>query len=286
MSEEQFKNRSIITEGILLAVITGLIYWISMSYEVAYLGEFGIPSEFAEVRLETILLMFFAFSGVGWLFFSTANFLAMAWPKHPALQEKLLRIGVALLIPIWTFFSFGFRQKDIVLYLFVIFLLVFIEFLWPIVVYKKEGSLLDRFVADEAREGPARSRTLISRLAAISGPFAYILIILGLFGSSLARITAQAKAQKQSEYSVLVNEPTLAVIRLYSDKILGVKFDEETKRLNGKFVLIPIDSKSDFQFVWKKIGPFIPFFTPTHVSTEPKKIPQILVQSSPESRGK
>lgn len=257
MKGERFESRPFITDGILLAIASGAIYWITMSYEVAFLGAFGIPPDFAEVRLETILIMFLAFSGIGWLFFSTANLLAMFWPKHPTLQEKILRIVFILLYPIWNLVNFGLRQKDMAYYLLVIILLVVFELLWPMLVFHDKGSLIKRFIADEDSETPARRRTLFGRLAALTGPFAYSIIIMGVFGSGLAQTAARAKAEKQSEYLVIIDQPPIAMVRLYSDRIIGVRFDEQTKRLDGKFVLIPKDSKSNLELILKKVGPLL-----------------------------
>lgn len=253
--EERSKLTELFSEATFLALLTVGAYWISFRYEAADLDTFGVPPSLAELRLELILTIGLTLSGAFGLIFAVNNLPAMFWPSHPALQEKLLRIGLFLLFPLWHFYNYGFRKQDWLIYAIFLVIIVIFEFLWPILVYKKEESFKNRFIADEDAEVGPRSRTITGRLTTIIGPVAYMIILLFFLGSYFASMSGKAEAITKKEYFLLIDEPNIVVVRIYSDHLICVRFDEKTKEIQPFLIIRKIEDEKNLELARKEVGP-------------------------------
>lgn len=133
-------------EALFIAIATAGAYWLVFRYEAGYLSGFGLPPYLVEVSLQTTLLVTLALSGIIWLLFTIINFILMLWPDHPAIQEKVFRVGVILLFSLWHLFNYGFRARDWIVYIGPFVFIILFEFVWP---------LLNRTTRDWHREAHA-----------------------------------------------------------------------------------------------------------------------------------
>lgn len=89
-----------VPEALFIAILTAGAYWLAFRYEAGYLSGFGLPPHLVEVSLQTTLIVALALSGAIWILFLIINMILMLWPEHPAIQEKVFRVGVILLFPL------------------------------------------------------------------------------------------------------------------------------------------------------------------------------------------
>jgi len=259
MGEDKIPRRTSligsVPDALLIASGTGVAYWLSFRYEVAYLQYFGVPAHLVEVSLQTVLLVALGLSGAAWSVFMLGNLVAMAWPTQSEFRGKAARILFFLLIPVWFLLNYGFARKYWLAYSIAPIYIIVFEVLWPLVVFRKRGSIRERFVACEKADNEALSRNIGSRVHAALGPVVYYLFFFALLGTFFASVAGRGKAVTQEEYFVLSDAPNVVVLRVYGDKIIAAQFDRESKTVSAQLVIQEIGSEKLRLTREPKLGP-------------------------------
>ena len=243
-------------EALFIAILSAGAYWLTFIYEAGYLSSFDLPLHLVEVSLQTTFIVALALTGAMWVLFSLINIVAMSWPEHPAIQQKVFRICLMLLYPLWHWLNYRFRPQDWIVYLFPLAFIVIFELLWPLLVFHKKGrSLRERIIADETAESPARERMIFGRIFAAFGPHAYNLFIFLIIGSVLSYTAGRAKSETQKEYFVFDDAPNVAVVRIYHDMIIAVPFDLGTKTIQSQIIIRKIGTEKVKFTLGRDVGP-------------------------------
>jgi hypothetical protein len=87
------------------------------------------------------------------------------------------------------------------------------------------------------------------------GPRAYGMVAMLILFSIIVWIYGRAKAETQKEYFLLSDYPEIAVIRIYSDRILAVPFDRGNKTFRPELIIRKIDEKDIRLRLDKSVGP-------------------------------
>jgi hypothetical protein len=227
-------------EALLIASLTAGAYWLAFLYELTYLSVFALPPDLVEVSLQTMLFTALALCGA-WSLFWSINLGSMLWPEHPAIQKKILPSLICSFFLISWVFYFGFRTKDWSVYVILLFCAVL-------------GTAV-QFLPDTGPEPP----TIIERIAGAFGPPAAFSVVTFIafiiIASVLASISGLAKAANQKDYFLFSDYPEIAVIRIYSDRILAVPFDRGTKTIRPEVIIRKIDQKDIRLTLGKDVGP-------------------------------
>lgn len=224
--EAEGTKHALLSEASLVAGLGVVAYGLSFAYEASYFAAFGIPLHLVQTRLDTIFAVAGTLSAAAFLVYGIVNFLAMTWPRHPALQIKIVRIAVILLYPLWPIILFGTVEGDVQAILMTLLAVGVFEFAWPVFVFRDRRRILDRFEADEDAEAPTRSRTLFGRIYGIAGPFAYAAVVTVYFAIFLAHTAGRAEATRKRDFYVLDENPKVLVVRIYPDLLIGVRLNE------------------------------------------------------------
>jgi len=254
------------SEVIFIALLTAISYWFAFLYEVGYLGAFGISPQLIQVKMETILISGFAISGSMFSLFLWANLAAFFWPNQPVLKVKAFRIGLILLLPVWDLINYGIREESWIIFVIALGAILVFEFIWPLVIFRGKKSLIGKFTADENAEASTRERSLVGRVAALLGPTMYTVLFVIIMSSMLVHYAGRADAKTQEEYMVRIDQPNIAIIRIYPDVIIGMYFDRKTKEIQPHMVLQKIGDEGINVLIGEKIGPL-----KLKASVKPKK---------------
>ena len=241
------------SEATVLALITATAYWIAFAYEAGYLAFYRVPLHLARVGLDVFLVVVVTLYGVLWLLLALGNLLSLAWPVHPALQIKALRVCWMLLVPIWHLANYGLRREDWILYITLFTLIGFFEVLWPLFIYRNKKSLREKIISDEIAE--AGRPTILLRLHSVVGPMAYSLIIVVIFGGWLSYSAGRAAAVTQKQFFLWKDRPDIAVVRTYPDLLICVPFNREDKKIKPQLILRRIADMDIIELVSESIGP-------------------------------
>jgi hypothetical protein len=243
MNENKSSTFTILfSEALLIAILTAGAYLVAFSYEAGYLSKFSVPLYLIKINIEILL-------------FLLGNFIAMLFPEHPALQEKVIRILILLIFPISNLINYGLRKEDIKLYLITFCIIILLEILWPFIIFRKEKSIKNRFIADEIAESKVKARGILGRLHLSIGPLFSNLIYIIILGAILANSAGKAKAITQKEYYLLGDNSNIVIIRIYSDMLIGISVDSKTKLIGEKIIIQKIGENHKIELFSSKIGP-------------------------------
>ena len=248
---QEKNNKSYVPEAILLLILTAGSYWLSYRYESAYFSAFQLPIQLIEVSSGLILSSFIILSGALLFLFSFWNLILMMLPEHPILRAKLIRIALAITFLIWNLLSYGFRIKDVWMYIITILLIVLFEFVWPYLVFHNKKTFKERVVADEDAEEKVRSKSAFGIILNKFGPLYYFIFLFIWFTTSLVSIYGTGTANSQQIYPVDIKDPTIVVIRMYNSKIICIRYDQTNKQIKSYF----IRDVAENEYKNEKIGP-------------------------------
>ncbi|MEP7012517.1 MAG: hypothetical protein ABJC13_19525 [Acidobacteriota bacterium] len=219
------EKQTLLSEAGVLAGITASAYLIAFLYERSYLGYYAIPPAMVRIGPDLILLVVAALLGWAWLIPWIVQPLTVRWPDHPSLRNKATRVCGVTLVALWPVQYYGWGWWWIGSFPIIVFLFV-TEILWPVIAYRKRGSLKQRLIAGEEES------TLGFR---IPDSFATLhrSIWLIAIASFLAYTSGRGVAYSQTEYLVVEAEPSVVVLRVYSDSVLCARFDPQTNVLDS-----------------------------------------------------
>ena len=244
-------STSIIYEAILILIFTAGIYWLSFLYESSYLAVYQIPVQLIDISINLLLSTFIKiFYPLLFLFFAW-NLILMNTPKNPIIRNKVFRISLELVGLIWYVLAYGFRIKDLYLYLIAAGIVIFLELIWPLIFFSNHKTLISKIIADEISQVDERSKSIFSKILDIFGPFYYFIFLFLLFASLSIGVSGAAEAKNKVNYPVDVNDSTIAVIRMYASKFICIKYDPVDKKIKSYFVSEPYNN----EYENKNIGP-------------------------------
>lgn len=231
----QSARNALASEGVLIASFPAVGYWLAFRYETGVLAAYGFPPHFAAVSLESTLVALLVLGGAVWLLFPIANIIAMLWPTEPTLQAKAGRIVIVLALPVWRAVFYGPRREDWGYYALAVSVVLVAELLWPLLVHR--GTFRERMLSDEAAEALPRQRSISGRVLEVAGPFGYAVIVVIVLGGWLANVAGRADAETATSYLMVGDTPDLAVVRVYSERMLCVVVNTKDHTFTDMVVL-------------------------------------------------
>lgn len=249
-----------ITEGIALAAIPAFCYLITYLYESGYNRIIGLPDDFINIDLVSVLGALAAMSIV--LFFAyNLIVLSEALVKAPHnLRLPLTRLSLASL---YTLFIAGlFLHTDltkhyiITLAVPILALFVFIDFILPLIFHRSVKGFLNKVSQAEANRQEGLKKTpnylgnFIGQLP--GGTFTYFFILMFMLLGSY-HIGTSSALTKDDFYKI--NGKDEVVVKILPNSIIGAKVKEN--RLTKEFSVYPVNNPNQPLQLSKYDGPKI-----------------------------
>jgi hypothetical protein len=244
-----------ISEAAIITTVSVIAYSIAFLYEAGYFSVYNIPLHLIQVQLDTVLIVLLTLSSVFLTLFFLINFITTIWPESWVIQIKLLRICLILIFPLWRLLLYGWESKDWLLYFIPLFIIILLEFILPLITYRKKKSLKEKFEADEIAESKPRSKTIFGRMQSFLGPIGYATILIFFLLCKMSYDAGIAKAHTQKKYYFLNDSTDTLVIRVYKDMIIGVKYNNVKKNINSSVILNKIGGNQPIELLFKNVGP-------------------------------
>lgn len=220
------------TEGILVAVATGIGYFTALLYETNYLGYFGIPAFLASPRPQTIVASVFATMVAGAVVLTVLQALMLiARPKARVLVASVLA-GFALAGQILAIagalpsYFVGFSMA------------VTIPALICIVLLTRERG---------------RKRGLVPPFQVVS----LVVAAVGLLATS--GFAGQLAARGTTTFYSLKEQRDVLVLRDYGEVLIGVRFDRDHHRLLSETLVIRAEERDAIQLYREELRAFAGF---------------------------
>lgn len=245
-----------IKESYIIPGLTFIGYIVAYNYEKAYLSFFNIPSFFIKIGVEEIIVaitsvtLFLMICYVVLRLFSPFIFFIIKKAEHVAFVKKSM-----LLIPIIVFLFFigntsSLNEKIIILIFFIFAFLYFFRI-----------PLLFLFKGKNLKEKRIKANDLMRRLYMVetyvfskSTPQTLLFIFLVSYILSLfANMLGTHLSSRQKHYFVFSKNENCAVVRNHGDKLICIGFDQDSKSINNKVLIFPVEEKLEFS--WESLGP-------------------------------
>ena len=233
-------------EALFIAGLTALSYWLAFLFQVSYLHFFNLPPELAEVSLQSILMLVLTLAALS-IAFWTLNLVPIFLSGDPRRERFIFPVGVLPLFFVGLVHYFGFRFLYLILLvpaLYVILSIILVAWL--------SRTRWEPFMAELRSTRPT---TFMQGLSQAFGPHAYGVTAIVICLSGLACISGFGEAATQKVYFLFTDDRELAVVRIYSDRILAVPFDRGSKIFKPELIIRKIDQKDIRLTLDQHVGP-------------------------------
>jgi len=259
-----------ISEGIILALSSAGAYLFAFYYEKGFASVFSIPVSFITITLTSILtfgaillgVILFSLPGISLLLtFTESN-------TRPILKRTLLPIIIAVILLFVQFYFFGIDNWEQLLpIIIIVFLIVLLQLVLPLI-KQKSGKYIDKL---EAYEKERAADLFVDAAVVVRDRFGnapIIIVLIFLFGITIAGTAGRSEAIKQEEFLVTNTTPEMVVLRIYGDNMICVPFDRITGEIEKDFTVLKITDDSDLVLKLENIGQLhLPIVTPVVQST-------------------
>jgi len=212
-----------VTEGVALAVVTALAYACAYLYEAGFAHRLGIPTDFVEVRIGSLVV-----SGLGVVGVSAFAWLLVASTETSKTAPRRAQQAVALAVAM-TAGMFVLQ--------------------W----YKLAGLAL--IAAGSVVAGLGSKDGRLSRFFYPRPPLGYWVSSVAAVGAAgvFAWWLGSGLARDKDVYCVQPGTPEFVLLRAYGDRGVAATFDRAKKRLGRELRILPLDETVDLRC--ERIGP-------------------------------
>lgn len=272
---EDANERSLLTEGVIIAAASALVYMATFLYEYGFCSYFEIPANLIDPSLATILV---AAGTIGTVLASSLWFLGLTAPLFKAVHNKELHAyryffaysAVVSAFGILLAVIYGFSWPSFVWYIGGFTVLALLMF-GHTFLFNRHVPLAERF-SEQARIQDGDPFYVTDVLKIWFGKSAVYILVVCMSVLGIAFLIGNGEASKRDRFLVLKQEPDLVVLRNYGSVLLTARFSRESKQLSNEFVVIRLAEGERIAFTNEVVGPLK--VKPGSISTDsPAKAP-------------
>jgi len=252
------------TDALIIAASTALLYFVAYSYERGYCDYFGIPPQLISPSTTNVIV---AAVGVGTFLFLTLNFVSLTTPmlraaldsktpSHPyqpilLLNWALIALGIALI------HAYGFSWWHFAGYLVGSAALNIVFFGIGMILHRKKGSIPAMLEAVQ-QDAEVDSFDIWLLIKEKLGQHTLLAVVVIIVVNGLSWIVGNGDAHKQTRFQTLAAYPEHVVLRVYGDRIIAGKANAETRGLDPQFIVFNISDSTAVRLETKTLGPLTP----------------------------
>lgn len=258
-NEISAKHSSIplLSEAIVLAVMSGLSLLYTYIFERAYLLYFGIPSDFVRIGTEQIIHIFFTIIVFVVLFSLYIEILTIGLALHGKMRSgyRALLIVIVVVSPEVIFtIQYGSPRNAPNIELYIAgFIGVSIVVLSTVLSHLMNRNKFDAIISKIISRG-----VIFRFIRTISFDYFILLFIsISYFPFEIHQF-GKYKAEHQEIYFVPENENNWVLVQAHDTFSILTEFDPSTKRLTGKYRFLEIGLGDNQIFERKEVGPLFP----------------------------
>ncbi|MGG4128095.1 hypothetical protein ABEW19_07485 [Paenibacillus illinoisensis] len=251
-----------LSEGILIAVLTGIGYAIAYYYESGYKGYFKIPEEYIELNPTmivrtvglTIVLSFFLFIVLD-LISIYVNQLRSLNNTVASTIDEIITNGISFF---FFLMLFGLNKNSLVLFLIFISTISIISFGMPILTFRKIKGYRNKLEASYKRLEENNTNSLKGLMFSIRQRIGYRNFRLAVYLIFVAvaipnfSLLGEYKAKIQIEFMIVEGIPNYIMLGSYKDYSVVAELDTTNKVVIPKYKLI---KNENFEAKLYNIGP-------------------------------
>lgn len=254
-SSQEKKNVGL-GEGLLLASLPIVGYWLAYLFELGYCHFFKLPSSYIKLDLTNIfsgMLGALSIFVIFW-FFLEAIFQLIWRNLRPALLSSVMKIISATFVVLLfsLAFSWSIKQTLVVLLIGVGFL-AFLEFVFPLLSQKGVKGYLAKLDAEHTDD--IQTHTLLDRALSVFNRRTGLGILLLYPISIFAWGAGAVSAFKEQTFWVFDDAEPRVVLRHYGDKLLTRQYCESAMYMPEAVTIVTVTDRNQVVLRSRKLGP-------------------------------
>ena len=254
MSDSIENNTStLLSEGLVVAIITAAVYLSFLLREIGYAQIFDIPLEVISVSNIGLAVTAQSFLIATISYIAKVNLIWIFSPRSDEFIATKTRalIAYSLLIG-FAFYPYFITEFYVWTFVLFIVLLIFFQFIFPIITQRKNKTYRDKLIAQETIN--YNSVDIYSSFRdeldnKWRKPFAVLLAIM-FFSYGLGR----KEALEKSSFFAVDSKPGWYILKIYNDFIVTASIDFRTKRISGEIELTKIKDEASIRLHKVEIG--------------------------------
>lgn len=221
-----------ISEGITLALLPIVAYFLAYQYKVGYFAFFGVPTELISVDNISLLIIGSAIVGFLPILFQFGDMLIGMTPESLLKLPGKVRLVILFLgfLAMWIVFT------------------MFLNFRWRKAIAVPVGVTL-MFLMQYLSARYYRNKAIPDKV--------FTLLIIAIVGVVLLRDIGKWNAENQRSFAVLPDQPGSFVIQKMGDHLLLGTYDENSRTALKTFRILPLGNQS-VAIEKRDIGPLQP----------------------------
>lgn len=253
---QEVGKHSFLTGTVLVAATSSFAYGIAFVYEKGFCDFFSIPTSLIAVDITTVLVAAATLLGGAFtlLIYASAIFTFLSGVPKP-ISRSLRRLSPLLVLVLVYLALMKPAGTELLVVVVVTVLFLGLEFLFPLIAQTKTKGYMAKLNAQD--EVDSKVNTLFDWLAKVFGASILLILLLPMV-FFLAGISGEARAKFQEEYYVLESDPGLVVLKIYGDRLVCARLQQETKEVQPVFTVLNLTDSNQIhpiQLRLAKIGP-------------------------------
>lgn len=250
-----------VTEGIVLASIPVIGYWLAYLYYRGYATYFDFPGTYIEIDTSSVLAAVMGMGTALLILHSYMDALYLPFRMLPrVLKIKLLHLAFLVVFYASCAVAFRWPWANMLKYggpILALYLLV--QFLLPVVMHREVKGYIAKLEADH-KISQSVPKLMDFYSEHIDNRVVISLIVL-YFISLIAFFSGSYDAKISRQFIILNQDKELVVLKQFGSSYLTAEFNRKTKQIVQRFRLIPID-RPDLQLTYEVVGPLEPVDRP------------------------
>ena len=256
-------TRSLLTEGVLLAVASAYVYFITFVYEYGFCSYFDIPASLIAPNVSTFLVTAVALGvtllpALQFLAFTTPLFKAARDPNRRAYRDVYAITAVLSVAGILLAAIYGISLVGVALYVGAS--LTFLAFLFlPAILSDRHLPISERL----SKDADIQDKDPFVTTNLFEGWVSYRKMRIGLLAFvalGVAYLVGDAEARHKKQFVALKADEDMVLLRTYGDLLIFTKIDKEAHVQSLR--LLWLSEKKELDLVTRKVGPVTQ--TPPH----------------------
>jgi len=229
--------------------------------EWGYCGVYGIPLEFIQLNLTTVLIAIAGSIGILYILFQIINLFYSLASGGTFKNLTLLQLNIIIVIFISIIllaFVAVFRSLIELwpLLVVIVFYVIFFQLIFPLLTQRKTKGYENKIAAQMVIDNQYKSvlNFFGEKFGATTA-----WIILGIFGFLfIMYFSGYDAAKTQKDYFIPSTNQNSVVLRIYGDNLICAPFDIKTKKVEKAFFIFKISDGYNPQLKLTTVGPLIP----------------------------
>jgi len=248
-----------VTEGLLIASLPIVAYFLAYVFERGYCSYFNIPPIFIHISIfnvaseaitviGTYAVLFFLFDSFVYPFFSKFD-RALRWSLINTAVILFIMVGYAIVANLSI-------EHILMFFLPFICAILFFEFILPLITQKNIPGYVNKIKAQKKIN--FEDDTFMDKIALKIGPSLFLMIYIFILTSEAFYFAGGIKAKYKTVFLTSTKTPDVVYLEKGDNFLIGCKFDRNTNTLTNPLVIEPLNKNS---VSFEKLGRLKPFRT-------------------------